>query len=140
MEFVPVDAGAEGGLAGWFVVVVIDGGVLGVLVVLFEDAGRVGFGAVHVAVPFAGAAHVCLGKPAVVDEHAFERGVEAAFEPVAVTRHRAENRELGVEETEECAVFEEAFESEIGAAQRQMGPPPSALLVAALGSSGLSLP
>ena len=68
-----------------------------------------------------------LGKPAVVDEHAFGRGVEAAFEPVAVTRHRAGNRELGVEETEECAVFEEAFESEIGAAQWQMGPPPSAL-------------
>ncbi len=45
MEFVPVDTGAEGGLAGWFVVVVIDDGVLGVLVVLFEDAGRVGFGA-----------------------------------------------------------------------------------------------
>ena len=36
VEFVPVDAGAEGGLAGWFVVVLI-GGVLGVLVVLFED-------------------------------------------------------------------------------------------------------
>ena len=42
----------------------------------------------------------------MVDEHAFGRGVEAALEPVAVTRHRAENRELGVEETEQGAVAE----------------------------------
>ena len=80
-----------------------------------------------------------LGKPAVVDEHAFGRGVEAALEPVAVTRHRAENRELGVEETEQGAVAEEAFEPEIGAAQRQMGPPPSAPARGGSGSSGLSL-
>ena len=91
MEFVPVDAGAEGGLDRWYVAVIgAMGGVgLCLLVVFPEDAGGFWFGAVHVAVPFAGAAHVCLGKPAVVDEHAFERGVEAAFEPVAVTRHRA---------------------------------------------------
>ncbi len=37
MEFVPVDAGAEGGLAHGFVVVVVVGAGLGVLVVLFES-------------------------------------------------------------------------------------------------------
>ena len=124
MEFVPVDAGAEGGLAGWFVVII--GGGLGVPVVLFEDLVGVWFGAVHVAVPFAGAAHVCLGKAAVVDEHAFERGVESALEPVAVARHGAERGQCWVEETEQGSVLEEAFKPEIGAAQRQMSPPPSA--------------
>lgn len=88
MEFVPVDAGAEGGLAhGFVIVVVVVGAGLGVLVVLFEDVGRIGFGAVHMAVPFACAAHVCLGQAAVVDEHALERGVGPSFEPVAVARH-----------------------------------------------------
>ncbi len=116
MEFVPVDAGAEGGLAHGFVVVVVVGAGLGVLVVLFEDVGGVGFGAMHVAVPFAGAAHVRLGQAAVVDEHAFERGVEPSLEAVAVAWHGAVCAQCGVEETEERAVFEEAFKPEIGAA------------------------
>ena len=88
MEFVPVDAGAEGWL-GHVGLVVLVCTWFALPVVLLEDAGGVGFGAVHVAVPFAGAAHVRLGQAAVVDEHALERGVEPSLEAVAVAWHGA---------------------------------------------------
>ena len=111
MEFVPVDASAEDGLAhGFVIVVVVVGAGLGVLAVLFEDEGGIGFGAMHIAVPFAGAAHVCLGQAAVVDEHALEGGVEPSFETVAVARHGTGGGQCGIEETEKRAVLEQAFE------------------------------
>ncbi len=59
---------------------------------------------------------MCLGQAAVVDEHAFERGVEPSLEAVAVAWHGAVCAQCGVEETEERAVVEEAFKPEIGAA------------------------
>lgn len=98
----------------------------GLSVVFLEDAGGVGFGASHVARPFAGAAHVLLGHAAVVDQHAFDRGVETALEPVAVARHRPVRLQFGLEEAEQGSVAEEAFEPEVGAAQPQVRPPPVA--------------
>ena len=126
MEFVPVDAVAEGGLCRRFVIGVVGIGVGGMLVVFLEDAGGVWFGAFHVAQPFAGAAHVVLGHAAVVDQHAFDRGVEAALEPVAVARHRPVRAQFGLEEAEQGSVVKEAFEPEVGAAQPQVRPPPAA--------------
>ena len=126
VEFVPVDAGAEGGLAG-VRFVFLRRPMHGVPFVFLEDVGGVGLGAFHIAEPFAGAAHVVFRHAAVVEQHAFGRGVEAAFDPVAVTRHGAEGCGSGFKETEQRAVLEEAFKPEVGTAQRQVGPPPSAL-------------
>lgn len=83
MEFVPVDAGAE----GWLGYVVFLWGCLfrcALAVVFLEDARGVGVVAFHVAVPFTGASHVFRWKPAVVEGHELELGVDAALEPVAV--------------------------------------------------------
>ena len=109
MKFVPVDAGSECWL-GHVGLVVLVCTWFALPVVLLEDAGGVGFGAVHGAVPFAGASHVRLGQAAVVDEHALERGVEPSFETVAVARHGTGGGQCGIEETEKRAVLEQAFE------------------------------
>ena len=45
-----------------------------------EDARGVGVVAFHVAVPFTGASHVFRWKPAVVEGHELELGVDAALE------------------------------------------------------------
>ncbi len=138
MKFVPVDAGSECWL-GHVGLVVLVCTWFALPVVLLEDAGGVGFGAVHGAVPFAGASHVRLGQAAVVDEHALERGVEPSPEAVAVAWHGALRGQCGVEETKERAVFEEAFKPEIGAAQWQVGPPPSACARGGPGIVGMVL-
>ena len=124
MEFVPVDAGPEGGLGDVVLIGFMRRGCV-VAVVLLEDQGRVGCGAFHVAVPFAGPFHVLLGHAAVVEEHELDLGVDAALEPVAVARDGALRLQSGFEEAEERAVAEEAFEPEVRVPERQVGPPPS---------------
>ena len=138
MEFVPVDAGPEGGLGDVVLIGFMRRGCV-VAVVLLEDQGRVGCGAFHVAVPFAGPFHVLLGHAAVVEEHELDLGVDAALEPVAVARDGALRLQSGFEEAEERAVAEEAFEPEVRVPERQVGPPPSACACGGLGVVGIVL-
>ena len=95
------------------------------LVVFVPDqAGGVRVGAFHVAAPFAGPSHVVLGQAVVLQEGAFDQGVDPALQPVGGALHRPALGESGFQEGEEPAVLEQSFQPAVAAAHLLVGPPP----------------
>lgn len=72
MEFVPVDGGAVAFGLARFLSALLFWCWLWLVVCVFDEAGGVGVGAFHVAVPFAGASHVFLGQSVVLQQGAFD--------------------------------------------------------------------
>lgn len=80
----------------------------------------------HVAYPFARAAHVLLGQPAMVAQYVLDDRVDAALQPVRGARHRTALQQFRLEIGEQPALAEQPLQPPVAASQLLVRPPPPA--------------